>query len=143
MSIGPGTSSESVFGGNQHAQLTGQAFHTGSCGGTNGVPVIPVGTKYCFFNPAAFAAPAQFTFGNAPRYFSNLRAPKYVNQDLTLAKTFQMAERLHLQVGIQMFNAFNHTNFGIPSAGVGSPTLGLSSGTQGARQMQGLVKLTY
>ena len=143
MSIGPGTSSESVFGGNQHAQLTGQAFHTGSCGGTNGVPVIPVGTKYCFFNPAAFAAPAQFTFGNAPRYFSNLRAPKYVNQDLTLAKTFQMAERLHLQVGIQMFNAFNHTNFGIPSAGVGSPTLGLSSSTQGARQMQGLVKLTY
>jgi hypothetical protein len=144
MSIGPGTNSESVFGGNQHAQLTGQPFHSGHCGGTNGVPEIPVGTKYCFFNPAAFEAPAEFTFGNAPRYFSNLSAPGYVNQDFTFAKTFQMvAERLHLQVGLQMFNAFNHANFEIPSATVGSPTMGLSSGTQGARQMQGLVRLTY
>ena len=61
MSIGPGTNSESVFGGNQHAQLTGQPLHTGNCGGTNGVPVIPVGTAYCFFNPAAFTSPAEGT----------------------------------------------------------------------------------
>ena len=143
MSIGPGTNSESVFGGNQHAQFTGQQLHSGHCGGTNGVPVIPVGTAYCFFNPAAFESPAEFTFGNVPRYLSNLSAPKYVNQDFTFAKTFQWAERWHLQVGLQMFNAFNHANFEIPSATVGSPTMGLSSGTQGARQMQGLVRLTY
>ena len=89
MSIGPGGNAATVFGGNQHADLTGQPFKTGNCGGTNGVPEIPVGTKYCFFNPAAFTAPADFTFGNAPRYFSNLRAPGYVNQDLTLGKVVQ------------------------------------------------------
>lgn len=143
LSIGPGTNSESVFGGNQHAQLTGKPFKSGNCGGSNGVPSIPVGSKYCFFNPAAFEAPAPFTFGNAPRYLSHLSAPGYVNQDLTLAKWFSLTERLRLQFGVQMFNAFNHPNFGIPSSGVGSPTMGMSSTTQGARQMQGVLKLTY
>lgn len=143
MAIGPGTNSETVFGGNQHAQLTGQPLKTGTCGGTNGIPSIPVGTKYCFFNPAAFEAPQPFTFGNAPRYFSNLRSPGYVDEDLTLAKWFNLAERFRLQFGVQMFNAFNHANFGIPAASVGSPNIGLSSSTQGARQMQGVLKLTY
>ena len=52
-----------------------------------------MGTKYCFFNPAAFTAPADFTFGNAPRYFSNLRAPGYVDQDLTLGKWFNFQRK--------------------------------------------------
>ena len=143
MSIGAGGNTASVFGGGQHADLTGQPFKTGHCGGSSGVPVIPVGTKYCFFNPAAFAAPADFTFGNAPRYFSNLRAPGYVDEDLTLGKWFHFTEKLRLQFAVQMFNAFNHPNFGIPNSGVGSPNMGLSSGTQGARQMQGVLKLTY
>ncbi len=143
MAIGSGTNSETVFGGNQHAQLTGQPFKSGTCGGTQGVPAIPGGTKYCFFNPAAFEAPDAFTFGNAPRYFSNLRAPGYVDQDLTAGKWFNLHEKLRLQIGLQMFNAFNHANFGIPAASVGSPNLGLSSSTQGAREMQGVLKLTY
>ena len=143
MSIGAGGNAASVFGGNQHANVTGQPFKSGHCGGTSGVPEIPVGSKYCFFNPAAFAAPAAFTFGNAPRYFSNLRAPGYVNQDLTLGKWFNLTEKLRFQFAVQMFNAFNHPNFGIPNAGVGSPTMGLSSSTQGARQMQGVLKITY
>ena len=143
MSINPGTNSETVFGGNQHSDLTGQSFKTGDCGGTNGIPDIPVRTKYCFFNPAAFQAPQAFTFGDAPRYFSNLRAPGYVNQDLTLGKWFNFTGKLRLQFAVQMFNAFNHPNFGIPAASVGSPNMGLSSSTQGARQMQGVLKLTY
>jgi hypothetical protein len=143
MSIGSGTNSQSVYGGNQHADLTGQPFRSGTCGGTNGVPAIPVGSKYCFFNPAAFAAPAPFTFGNAPRYFSNLRAPGYVDEDLKIGKWFDLKERLRMQVAAQMFNAFNHPNFGIPNAGVGSPNMGLSSSTQGAREMQGVVMITF
>jgi len=143
MSIGAGGNAATVFGGNQHANLSGEPFKTGHCGGTNGVPEIPVGTKYCFFNPAAFSAPDAFTFGDAPRYFSKLRAPGYVNQDFTLGKWFSFTEKLRMQFGLQVFNAFNHANFGIPNAGVGSPTMGLSSSTQGARQMQGVLKLTY
>jgi hypothetical protein len=143
MSINPNGNAATVYGGNQHADLTGASFKSGNCGGTNGVPVIPVGKKYCFFNPAAFQAPAPYTFGTAPRYFSNLRAPGYVDEDLAIQKWFTLKERLRLQIAVQMFNAFNHPNFGIPSATVGSPNLGLSSSTQGARQMQGALKITY
>ena len=143
MSIGPSGNAASVYGGNQHADLTGQPFKSGTCGGTNGVPAIPVGTKYCFFNPAAFKAPADYTFGTAPRYLSNLRAPGYVDQDLAIQKWFTLKERLRLQVAVQMFNAFNHANFGIPSATIGNPNMGLSTSTQGARQMQGALKITY
>lgn len=143
MSIGAGGNSASVFGGGQHADLTGAGLKTGHCGGTNGIPEMQVGTKYCFFNPAAFAAPPDFTFGTAPRYFSNLRAPGYVDEDLTFGKWFTFTERLRLQFAVQMFNAFNHPNFGIPNSGVGSPNMGLSSSTQGARQMQGVLKITY
>jgi hypothetical protein len=112
-----------------------------------------VGKKYCFFNgqPATdqgngqgpFAAPSEFSFGNGPRYFSNLRAPKYVDQDLTLGKWFNFTEKLRMQIAVQMFNAFNHPNFGIPGSSVGSPNLGASSSTQGARQMQGVLKVTF
>ncbi|MFZ0302643.1 MAG: carboxypeptidase-like regulatory domain-containing protein [Terracidiphilus sp.] len=144
MSIGPNGNSSTVYGGNQHVNLTGAPFKSGSCGaGTAGNPSIPVGTKYCFFNPAAFTPPPAYTFGNGPRYYSNLRAPRYVDEDLTVAKWFNLAERFRLQVAVQMFNAFNHPNFGIPDSGAGDPTMGESSSTQGAREMQGVLKITY
>jgi hypothetical protein len=145
MSIGSSGNSGSVFGGNQHANLTGAAFRTGSCGSALHPPVIPVGTKYCFFNPAAFGPTPDFTFGNAPRYFSNLRAPGYVDEDLTLAKWFNVTEKLRVQFAVQMFNAFNHPNFDMPDASLGDQltTMGESSGTQGARQMQGVLKVTF
>jgi hypothetical protein len=42
-----------------------------------------------------------------------------------------------------MFNAFNHPNFGIPDVTIGDSNMGESSTTQGARQMQGVLKITY
>jgi hypothetical protein len=152
MSINPNGNNQ-TFGGGQHVDFTGAGFKSAGCGGFQGVPYIPVGTKYCFFNgqpsvdvgngQGPFQAPDQFSFGAAPRYFSNLRAPGYVNQDLTLAKWFNATEKLRVQVAVQMFNAFNHANFGIPGATVGSPNMGASGTTQGARQMQGVLKITY
>ncbi len=116
MSIGPSGNAASVYGGNQHADFTGASFKSGNCGGSSGIPSIAVGLKYCFFNPAAFKAPADYTFGSAPRYFSNLRAPGYVDEDFAIQKWFTLKERLRLQIAVQMFNAFNHPNFGIPNA---------------------------
>jgi hypothetical protein len=144
MSIGPNGNSSTVYGGSQHANLTGQPFRGGSCGaGTATNPSIPVGSKYCFFNPLAFTPPPAYTFGTGPRYYSNLRAPGYVDEDLTIGKWFNLAEKLRLQFAVQMFNAFNHPNFGIPDSGAGDPTMGESSSTQGAREMQGVLKITY
>jgi hypothetical protein len=102
-----------------------------------------VGTKYCFFNPAAFTPPPAYTFGTGPRYYSNLRSPGYVDEDLTLGKSFSLVERLRLAIQVQMFNAFNHPNFGIPDSTTGDSTMGEANSTQGARQMQGVLKITY
>jgi hypothetical protein len=154
MSIGPSGNSSTVYGGNQHADLTGAGFKSAGCGGVSptGPAYMPIG-KYCFFNgqhavggqngEGAFKAPADYTFGTAPRYFSNLRAPHYVDEDITLGKWFNIVERMRMQIAVQMFNAFNHPNFGIPSSSVGSDNMGFSGSTQGARQMQGVVKITY
>jgi hypothetical protein len=138
MSIGANGDSATVYGGNQHADLTGKPFRSGTCN-----TGIPVGSKYCFFNPAAFSSPANYTFGTAPRYLSNLRAPGYVDEDLGIQKWFKFGEKFRLQFAVQMFNAFNHANFGVPDSGIGDPTMGQSSSTQGARQMQAVLKLTY
>jgi len=137
LSIAANNNSASLWGGNQHANLTGAGFKTGTCGGG-----IPVGTKYCWFNPAAFAQAPAYTFGDAPRYFSNLRAPGYVDEDLGIQKWFNLTEKFRLQFTAQMFNAFNHTNFDSPDIGLGDSTMGEISNSQGSRQVQLSLKLT-
>jgi hypothetical protein len=143
LSINANNNSTSLWGGNQHANLTGAPFKTGTCG-AGGANPIPVGTKYCFFNPAAFSQAPAYTFGSAPRYFSNLRAPGYVDEDLGIQKMFNLTEKFHLEFTAQMFNAFNHANFDSPDINLGdaSSTMGESNNTQGPRQVQLSLKLT-
>jgi len=140
LSIGnTGGNAASLWGGNQHANVVSKAFKSGTCG--TGSSTIPVGKTYCWFNPAAFAQAPAYTFGNAPRYFSNLRSPGYVDEDLGIQKWFNIAEKFRLQFSAQMFNAFNHTNFDTPDTNLGDSTMGQISNTQGARQVQLTLKL--
>jgi hypothetical protein len=127
----------SLWGGNQHANIVpGADFKSGTCG--NGQAV---GTGICWFNPAAFTQAPAYQFGDAPRYFSNLRAPGYVDEDLGIQKWFNLKEKFRLQFTAQMFNAFNHTNFDSPDINIGDSTMGQISNTQGARQVQLSLKL--
>jgi len=105
-------------------------------------------------NPAAFAAPAPGTFGNcAPRKF---HGPGIQMVDLSLFKQFKFTERWQLQFRAEFFNAFNHPNFGNPSADVSSPgsfgrvsntlapILGTDSGGPGdPREIQLALKLYF
>lgn len=105
-------------------------------------------------NPAAFAAPAPGTFGTcAPRKF---HGPGIQMVDLSLFKQFRFTERWHLQFRAEFFNAFNHPNFGNPSADVSSPgsfgkvsntlapILGTDSGGPGdPREIQLALKLYF
>ncbi len=143
LGIGANNNGASLWGGSQHANLTGAAMKgTGTCGAGTSNP-IPVGTKYCFFNPAAFAQAPAYTFGNTKRFFSNLRAPGYVDEDLGIQKWFNLTEKFRLQFTAQMFNAFNHTNFDAPDTNLGDAlsTMGESNNTQGPRQVQLSLKL--
>lgn len=61
------------------------------------------------FNPAAFAAPARGTFGNAGRNI--VRGDGYQSFDLSVFRTFRLGDRLSLQLRGEWMNAFNTVNY--------------------------------
>jgi Carboxypeptidase regulatory-like domain/TonB dependent receptor len=69
-----------------------------------------------WFNPAAYATPAAFTFGDASR--NSLRAPGYFNADWGLDKNFRISERFKAQLRWEVFNAFNRANLASPDNNV-------------------------
>jgi hypothetical protein len=66
-----------------------------------------------WFNPAAFSNPVGGAFGNCGR--DNLRGPRRVNFDISLAKDFPIMETRALQFRLEMFNAPNHVELGSPN----------------------------
>jgi len=94
-----------------------------------------------WFNIDAFAAPAQFTFGNAGTGI--LVGPGYFNVDLGIHRNFPVKERLTLSYRAELFNAFNRANFGAPNSVIGNPQAGQISGTSAARIIQMAVKLIF
>ncbi|MGC2639441.1 MAG: TonB-dependent receptor [Acidobacteriaceae bacterium] len=70
-----------------------------------------------WFNTGAFAFAPYGSFGNAPRYFSDLRGPHYQNWDTALEKNWLFGESMRLQFRFETFNTFNHPNFYAPEAG--------------------------
>jgi hypothetical protein len=79
------------------------------------------------FDSAAFAMPAQFTFGNAPR--NVLRGPKATITDLSFVKNIPVGGNMRFQFRAEMFNAFNNVNYGQPNGVFGSATFGRISAT--------------
>ena len=80
-----------------------------------GVSPIPSSGRNAanYFNPAAFAVPANGTFGNTPRNF--LRAPGTWQIDTAVEKQIVRADRFALNFRGEVFNLFNHPQYGLPS----------------------------
>jgi hypothetical protein len=74
-------------------------------------------TDHEWFNTGAFAYAPYGSFGNAPRYFSDLRGPHYQNWDTALEKNWRFGESMRIQFRFETFNTFNHPNFYAPEAG--------------------------
>jgi len=70
-------------------------------------------------NSAAFAQPAAFTFGDAPRFFANLHGPKYFGWDMGIQKRWTLLENKQLQIRFEMYNALNHPDFFQPDTNLG------------------------
>ena len=95
-----------------------------------------------WFNPAAFAVPAPFTYGNSARNF--LFGPGSFNWDAAIFKEFGIKERLHLDFRAEFFNALNHPNFALPATAFDSPVFGTISATSTSeRQIQFGLRLDY
>jgi len=68
-------------------------------------------------NPNCFADPGDQNPGDAPRYFSAIRADGIHNMDATLSKEFKVHEGMTLQLRGEFFNFTNTPRFGFPSLG--------------------------
>jgi len=104
-----------------------------------------------FANPqaalAAFSAPTGLQTGTRDQ----LRGPHFSNVDLAIAKNFPLwSEKYKLQFRAEAYNAFNHTNFALPSAtNINDPNFGQItstssiSGDQSARVLQFALRLDF
>ncbi len=98
---------------------------------------------YNYFDPAAFVAAPQFTFGNVGRYIP-MRGPGMANWDLSLFKNVPIKESMNLQFRAEMLNAFNTPMFNGPNATFGSGSFGqITSQSNTARQIQLSLRFTW
>ncbi len=118
-----------------------------------GVSLTPPGGSSVaeWINPAAFAVPAPGTFGDAPRNL--FRGPGVWQIDMGLGKQIPLGERMQLQFRTEVFNLFNHAQYGAPlsdfSAGSGVFGSIISTvntgpiGTGTPRQIQFMLRLAF
>jgi hypothetical protein len=94
------------------------------------VSTVDPSTGACFGGDS----PKNCQFGNLGR--NALRGPNFAWSDFYLTKWFPLTERVKLRFDIQLFNVFNHPNFGLPSM--------VSAGIPGKPSTQtGFGALTY
>jgi hypothetical protein len=106
-------------------------------------PNLPSGERTAerWFDTAAFALPAPYTFGSAPR--NSVIGPGFSTTDLSLAKTWAIGGSRELEVRWEMFNLFNKANFDVPSRVFGTPNFGRIFSAKEPREMQFGVKLSF
>jgi hypothetical protein len=117
-------------------------------GGSNN-PIL--GDPKHWYDASAFVLQPAGTIGNLGR--NTLIGPKLVNCDFSLFKQFALGETKALHFRAEMFNIFNHPNFGVPnqanrtallSTGMANPSAGaILSTVTTSRQIQFGLKLTF
>ena len=86
-----------------------------------GVPIYAANqTINNWFNPAAFALPANGTWGNLGRYIAN--GPGMFEIDSSLQKRFKITERVALNFRAAAYNLANHPIYKTPSGSIGALT---------------------
>ncbi len=125
-----GGGNSNLFGGNQRPNVIGD-------------PHLGHRTIDKWFNTAAFAPAAPYTFGNAPRFFSTLRAPGYNNWDFAAEKFWYLHELIRLQGRAEFYNLPNHPNFYAPDTGITDGSFGTIRQAFGSRSIQFALKLYW
>lgn len=109
-----------------------------------GQPVFGPGTQTAdrWFNPAAFATPAAYTFGNAGR--NSVYGPGLQTLDLALDREFTITEKTKFQFRAEFFNALNHTNLGTPDRFVNTPQFGtITEAATPGREIQLSARISF
>jgi hypothetical protein len=94
-----------------------------------------------WFNTAAFAAPAQYQWGDSG--VGIIEGPAAHILDLGLSKSFEVVPGKRLQVRWEMFNALNKVNYGNPGTTFGTANFGRILSAGAARTMQLGIKFVF
>jgi hypothetical protein len=94
-----------------------------------------------FLDVNAFRLQAPNTPGNSARNVA--WGPSFWNFDFGINKQFPINESVHVDFRLEMFNAFNHTNFLRPNGQWNSSSFGLINDAFPPRQMQWAVRLGF
>jgi hypothetical protein len=88
-----------------------------------------------WFDPTAFAAPTQYTYGNSRRDI--LRADGLIDLDGTVKRTFALGDSKsrQLEMRFESFNMLNHPTFSAPNATIGSSSAGKITSTLNANRI--------
>jgi hypothetical protein len=93
---------------------------------------------------AAFPAQQPINFGNATRFNPKVRAFPNYNENISLAKTINIGEKLRLDFRAESFNLFNRVIFGNGNTNIDSNVFGVvNDQANQARQMQLALKLYF
>jgi hypothetical protein len=83
-------------------------------------------------------------FGNATRLNPKVREFPTFNENLSIAKTFSVTERVRVDFRWELFNMFNRTVFGIGNTNLNSNVFGVvNNQANDPRQMQAALKLYW
>ena len=95
-----------------------------------------------WINTACFATPTATQLGNSPRTVGY--GPQRTNVDFSFYKRFAAFESQNLEFRTELFNIFNHSQFGVPDQGFGNATFGAVSTTvHENRQIQVALKYLF
>jgi hypothetical protein len=99
-------------------------------------------TLAVWFDKAAFALPANYTFGNSGSFI--LRADRFKNLDFSLFKQFTVTERVLLQFRAEAFNLTNSPTFNPPGTNIDTASGGVVTSTLSSpRNIQFGLKLSF
>jgi len=118
--VGSGIDSSGTSEYSDRAEVVGNPFAN--------VPASNRATStYYYFNPAAFAVPAQGTYSNEGR--NEFYGPGTKQIDFSIFKNFPITERARLQFRAEIFNIFNFVDY---SNWIGNNVLGSNLGQIGS-----------
>ncbi len=84
-----------------------------------------------WFDTLNTKAPAAYTVGDMPRYVGNVRTGATANLDLSLSKSWNILERIRIQLRGEAFNVTNTPQFGRANTTLGSAGYGTVTSTIG------------
>jgi len=82
-----------------------------------------------WFNTAAFAAPAPYTYGNVSRTLPDISGDGLFNLDFSLFKNFYVREKYKFEFRAEAFNLTNTPTFEVPNSVYSTPTFGQVTAT--------------